>query len=56
MKKRSIYFMLSGAVALAGIFGLSCCSSNDDMAVGNLRYSPETNSVTPQVVLQICSA
>jgi len=56
MKKRSIYFMLSGAVALAGIFGLSGCSSNDEMAVDNPRYNSETNSVTAQFVLNVSSA
>ena len=53
MKKRSIYFMLSGAVALAGIFGISGCSSSDDVAVNNPNYNPETNEVLAEFVFNV---
>ena len=53
MKKRSIYFMLSGAVALAGIFGISSCSSSDDVAVNNPNYNPETNEVLAEFVFNV---
>ena len=56
MKKRSIYFMLSGAVALAGIFGLSGCSSNDEMAVDNPNYNPETGEVNVDFVFNVSTA
>lgn len=53
MKKRSIYFMLSGAVALAGFFGISGCSSSDDVAVNNPNYNPETNEVLAEFVFNV---
>ena len=55
MKKRSIYLMLSSAVALAGIFGLSGCSSSDDVTVNNPKYNPETNEVYAQFVFNVAT-
>lgn len=55
MKKRSIYFLLSSAVALAGIFGLSGCSSSDDVTVNNPKYNPETNEVYAQFVFNVAT-
>ena len=57
MKKRSIYLMLSSAVALAGIFGLSGCSSSDDVtAETNPNYNPETNEVNVDFVFNVSTA
>ena len=54
MKKRSIYFMLSGAVALAGIFGISSCSSSDDVTSEvNPTYNPETGEVNVDFVFNV---
>ncbi len=57
MKKRSIYFMLSGAVALAGIFGISSCSSSDDVTSEvNPTYNPETGEVNVDFVFNVSTA
>ena len=57
MKKRSIYFLLSSAVALAGIFGISGCSSSDDVtAETNPNYNPETNEVNVDFVFNVSTA
>lgn len=62
MKKRSIYFMLSGAIALTGMYVFTACSSSDDTLVeqakveDNPTYDPVTNSVTTQFVLNVSSA
>ena len=46
--------MLSGAVALAGIFGISSCSSSDDVASEtNPNYNPTTNEVTTDFVFSV---
>lgn len=53
MKKRSINFLLSGAIALVSIFGFFGCSSNDDLAINNPNYNPETNEVTTKFVFNV---
>lgn len=53
MKKRSIKFLLSGAIAFVGILGIAGCSSNDDLTIDNPNYNPETNEVLTQFVFNV---
>jgi len=56
MKKRSIYLMLSGAVALASAFGIAGCSSSDDVVENNPNYNPETGEVNVNFVFNVSTA
>lgn len=54
--KKLINYALFGAIVLSGTFGLTACSSSDDVAINeNPTYDPATNSVTTQFVLNIAS-
>ena len=56
MKKRSIYLMLTSAVALVGFFGITGCSSSDDVVENNPSYNPETGEVNVNFVFNVSTA
>jgi len=58
MKKKNFLYAMMSAIAFAGTFGFTACSSTDDVAEveNNPTYDPVAKSVTTQFVLNVSSA
>ena len=51
--KKYFNFAFLSAIALAGTFGLTACSSSDDLAETNPNYNPNTGEVNVDFVMNI---
>lgn len=51
--KKYFNFAFLGAIALAGTFGLTACSSSDDLAETNPNYNPNTGEVNVDFVMNV---